>query len=470
MKLRARLVLTTIGLLVPIVIVLLWIDARARHRAAEEALARVVLMHVLEPGQRERCESDPASWGGVPLRPPGPDRGPPPEGERPGGAPPVLFAYGVDLESANLDAPRPSPALVDSLAERELGIDDALWPGSSVEVLLHTPWATGRCALILARGTTSAGWLGAILPASPIWLAPVPVLLLALLIAIGPVVERIRRLAESVKRSAAAGFVEPVVLDGRDEIAELSRAFDAAAREVRARLAENHRRERALREFLANTSHDVMIPLTVLAAHLTTLEEQVGEQRLDVAMLRAAMDEVQYIASLLQNLGLVAKLDAGEPELVRVRFELDALVGRVLARYRTIARTLEVSLDAGLPEPAIEVVADPTMLEQAVGNVVHNAIRYNRPGGHVAVLLERPSAGRFRLRVIDDGPGIPEDALERLVQRGTRGDEARTRDPAGQGLGLDITLRIARLHGYDATLARSEFGGLQVDLEGPEAT
>ena len=67
--------------------------------------------------------------------------------------------------------------------------------------------------------------------------------------------------------------------------------------------------------------------------------------------------------------------------------------------------------------------------------------------------------------MIDDGPGIPPQQLERVAQRGERGDGARTRAPDGQGLGLDIAHRVARLHGHDLTFATSEFGGLQVDLD-----
>ena len=66
-----------------------------------------------------------------------------------------------------------------------------------------------------------------------------------------------------------------------------------------------------------------------------------------------------------------------------------------------------------MPEPPLWTVGDVTLIEQAVSNVVHNAVRYNNPGGHVAVVLE-PAHDRFRLRVFDDGPGVPDEALARL--------------------------------------------------------
>jgi signal transduction histidine kinase len=281
------------------------------------------------------------------------------------------------------------------------------------------------------------------------------------------VIARIRRLTQAVHRSALSHYAEDVALTGSDEVAELARAFDAAAREVRAELAEKDRREQALRDFLANTTHDVMIPLTVLQGHLAGARAELAAGRvLDAAALAAAMDEAHYIGALIGNLALAAKLDSHSPELQRGTVDMNALVLRVVARHRPIARELGVELDSALPEPPLSVEADVTMLEQAVSNVVYNAVRHNRSGGHVAVLLEAPSAASFRLRVVDDGPGIPSDELSRLIERGFRGNAARTRSPHGQGLGLDISRRVAELHAMELHFQASEYGGLQVDLEG----
>jgi two-component system sensor histidine kinase BaeS len=474
LKLRLRLALTSLAVTLPTIAALYMLDARARHGAAEQLLAQAMATHMHEPGERERCEADPGAWGGVPLGPPaGPSSGPkpgperPPPGDEPHGAAPVLFAYATDLRSRDPDAPALDPELVAALGERASASPASLWPDDDVYVLLRMPWSEGPCALILAHGTTTAGWLGAILPARPIWLIPALAVFVGLLIAAGPIVRRIRRLADLVQSSAADGFDKATVLDGSDEVAELSQAFDMAASTVRAQLEENQRRERALREFVANTTHDVMTPLTVLADHLTTLEEQArAGQRSDVATLTAAMDEVHYMASIIENLSLAAKLDSTEPVSLREQVELDAVVERVVARHRPIARKLGVELDYGLANTPVIIDADLTMLEQALGNVVQNAIRYNEAGGHVAVLVERPSAEHFRVRVLDDGPGIPEADLRRLIARGARGDAARTREPRGQGLGLAIAFRVAELHGFALELGRSEYGGLQVELSG----
>ena len=105
-------------------------------------------------------------------------------------------------------------------------------------------------------------------------------------------------------------------------------------------------------------------------------------------------------------------------------------------------------------------------VEQAVSNITYNAIRYNHPGGHVGVTVDPEPPDGFVIRVVDDGPGIPEAELLKLTERGARGNEARTRAPEGRGLGIDIARRAAEMHGFQLTFLRSEYGGLEVRFEG----
>nr|WP_263429993.1 HAMP domain-containing sensor histidine kinase [Nannocystis pusilla] len=500
---RLRLALTTIAVTIPMVVGLVLFDAVARHRAAEEALAGYTLARMQEPGGRDRCEADPSRWGGElgPGRGPPPEharprsaedderppdgggptdaearrppghgereaearRPPPPDDGRPRGRPAVLYAYDLQLRSANPAAPTIGGPLAAAIATSEVATWPRAWVGAEVEILVRMPWQSGPCALVLAQGSTVPGWLGAVLPPTRIWLAPLVALFAAVLLALGPIVGRIRRLTEAVRRSASASYASPVPVDGDDEIGELARAFDAAGREVRAQLAAKDRRELALREFLANTTHDVMIPLTVLQGHLSELLAGAEQGR---GALVAAMAEAHYIAAIVHNLAVMAKIDAEVPRLHREPVALDELVERVLARHRPIARRLGVELDGGVPEAPVRVAADVTLLEQAVSNVVYNAIRHNRAGGHAAVLLEHVAGDRFRLRVVDDGPGVPPAELARLAERGFRSDAARTRTPDGQGLGLHIAARVAALHGIGLAFATPPGGGLQVDFTG----
>ena len=146
--------------------------------------------------------------------------------------------------------------------------------------------------------------------------------------------------------------------------------------------------------------------------------------------------------------------------------DLVAVVERAVARHRPIARRSGISVEAATPEAAVLVNGDPTLLEQLVSNLVHNAVRYVETDGHVAVVLETTRAG-FRLEVKDDGPGVSDSALGQLGTRGFRSDEARSRRPEGMGLGLHIVREVAAKHGLALHFAHVIPRGLSVVVEGP---
>lgn len=482
MRLRTQLGVVLAVVTVPAAAAMLYFDAASRHRAAQERLVGVVDAQ-LEQGSASRCLADPAAFA---RRPRG---GPPPPAER------EPFDHSPHVGRPERPPPRPEgldemapsrPATVTMLDEHGRAAEGTRAPLSEtilanaraseavllpwrlgsdeVSVLVATGWG-GACSFAWAHGTTSPSW-GALLPRTSWWLVPLALLYATVLLATGPLVRRVRKLTREVDRARARGYRGPLQIEGSDEVADLARSFDAAARTIESELRERERSERALRDFLANTTHDVMIPLTVLQGHLASLREALPTAPPPVAdTLRGAMDEAHYVGSLLHNLAIASKVDAETPALHEADVDLNTLVERVVARHRTIADARGVALEMAVAADAIHTQGDVTVLEQAVSNVVYNAVRYNRAGGNVAVVLDRDER-RFTLRVLDDGPGIPSDRRAVVLQRGAREDHARTRAPEGQGLGLYIARRAAELHGFTLSLDASEAGGLLVELSG----
>lgn len=519
MKLRPRLALVTVAVSAPMILGLVWWDARSQERAATEELLAHVRGLAEWPGWLARCEANPATWnGGGPGGPggdgpggregpgwregpggpggrgepggPGGGRGPdgpvsgrhspppPPPRFDPARPPPApqerrgqrhrepahFFAYGAELTSQNPEAPVLPEEVRRAMAERDALALPGSWQSSRVRVLVRVPQASEACAYVLAQGTTER-WLGGILPPTHLWLLPLLAVLGVVLLAVGPVVRRLQQLTRAAHRSEQSDYSDGVELGGSDEIGELARSLDGAARRVRGQLAETERREQALREFVANTTHDIMIPLTVLQGHLAAAASKPDEPR----VIAAAMDEAHYLGALIHNLAMAAKLDSAAAEPSRAPVELGALVERVVMRHRAIAKSLDVAMDHAVPAAPVATRGDVTMLEQAVTNLVYNAIRHNRPGGHVAIVLEAEAAAGqlgFTLAVIDDGPGVSEEELPHLAERGFRGNAARSRAPEGRGLGLDIVRRVAELHGLALGFQRSEEGGLRAELRG----
>jgi len=529
-RLRARLALTLVLAALPLVGGVLWLRATLETRRFDEQMREFALA-TMEAGGRERCERDPSRFmvdtlsppppqppqppanplgtpppreprrpgpppweDGPPERPNRPEEGPPPRPPPPerdpgmgarGRPPPLmlppeqrgtrLWAFSSALVSANPRAPKLPAELASRLGAREAHAGD-VWsegPHEGRQVALRTPWPDGACAVLLVqRPWRRTPWTEDLLLWGLIGLAVG--LLVVAIAAAGPLVRRIRRLGGDVARYAEAGYAEPLGPrghdEGRDEIGELAAAFEDAGRDVRAHLISIEARERTLREFVANTTHDVAIPLTVLQGHLARLRRRFNAgDPLEPDVLKDALDEAHYIACLLQNLSAVARLEAHPEKLELNPVDLVALVERVLARHRPVAEGRGVSLVHAVPPVPMWAAGDVTLLEQAVSNLVHNGVRHGHQGGHVGVVLMTPlhPAQHFLLRVFDDGPGVPEDELPRLKQRRYRGRDARQREPGGAGLGLAIANDVCARHGFTLALRPAEVGGLEAEIAGP---
>jgi two-component system, OmpR family, sensor histidine kinase BaeS len=488
MTLRARLFVTGLLVAVPLAMAFFVVDTRMRLATKEEELRQSIAADVAA-GLRDRCEADPPRTGrpgrggdaprGGPDRPPAPRgtaRGPgpaddPPRQPPPGGPPRTggrrgagqgggsgayqYFAYDASGRPSAGDAP-PLPA------ERDGVSATTYWTGLRPGIALVVPLGgDGPCAFLLARIPPRPAEVRD--QAQALLLVVVSVLAAAW-IAAGPLVGRLRRLASSVQQSAASHYETPVTAEGDDEVAALAGAFNDAGRQVREHLVEVQAREESLRSFVANTTHDVAIPLSVLLGHLAELDRALADpaQR---DIVRGAVQEAHYMASLLRNLGAATRLeDAGAP-LVLSPVDLSALVEQVVERHRPMARASGVDLNAAVPESPITLVSDHTLLEQALGNLVDNAVRYNHPGGHVAVVVDR-RGDDFVLSVEDDGPGVSEEDLARLTTRWFRGSDARTRRPGGKGLGLAIAHESLSRLGFALEFQQPPGGGLRAEIRG----
>ncbi len=509
MRLATRLVLTLLVTAVPLTIGLVFLREHAERRAGTEALAEYALGR-MQAGLREVCEESPEFFQDPPFRPRG-DRRPGMSGprdplglgpnapgqrgvwnraDRPEGRPLGLGALRFELWAYNPDYRSDNPGAPDLAANLRAELERGAARASSefrdpervpesdrgpspartgLEVAVRMPWNTGPCAIVLARrieiageGPTPFGRFGV-----PAMLAAV--LVMTTLFAFLPFVRRVRGLTAGVERSASSGYAEPVGARGADELSDLGRAFDVAAARVREQIERLERRERSLRDFVENTTHDVMLPLTVLQGHLVALEKLASaSDPSEVARIREAQEEAHYLGALLENLGAAARLEANELPLTRHRVSLNRLVERAVSRQSRIARGKGIELDHALPGEEVLAEADVTLFERAVSNLVHNAVAHGREGGHVAVALEIVG-DRFRVRVLDDGPGVSDEELVRLAERSYRTEAARRRHPTGTGLGLSIAKEVCERHGFEFELRRAEAGGLEAILSGPRA-
>jgi two-component system phosphate regulon sensor histidine kinase PhoR len=214
--------------------------------------------------------------------------------------------------------------------------------------------------------------------------------------------------------------------------------------------------ERARKEFVANVSHELRTPLSLIKGYVETLLDG-AHANPEVAnkFLQTIDRNAERLKLLIEDLLTISELESGRVKLNQHAVPLDAVVKKVLDDFKSRAGAKNVNLcqeTAGL-----RVRADSDRLEQVLGNLVDNAIKYGRPEGKVRVGARAVDGGHVEVFVQDDGPGIPAESLGRVFERFYRVDKARSREQGGTGLGLSIVKHIVQSHG-GRVWAKSELG------------
>ncbi|HEY3069539.1 MAG TPA: ATP-binding protein [Gaiellaceae bacterium] len=382
-------------------------------------------------------------------------------GQKDEGITQVLDASGGVVAAARgLDHPLLTRAQVARAQKEPITIDRNV-PGSDETArLLGTPVDTPRGVRIVVvgtsleqRGDALENLLTALLIGGPLALLLASLAGYGLATAAFRPVESMRREAEAV--SAAEPGRRLPLPPAQDEIARLGETLNGMLGRLEAALARERR-------FVSDASHELRTPLAALRAELElALRRERTKEELEAA-LRSAAEETERLSRLAEDLLVLARADDGRLPVRRMPLPASELLGDVRERYASRAadagRSLEVEVDEGL-----ELSVDRLRAEQALGNLVENALQHGRG----RVLLQAARRNGIELHVRDEGPGFAPDFIGRAFEPFSRGDPARSTQ--GAGLGLAIVAVIARAHGGTARAVNRD-GGADIWLELPAAS
>lgn len=244
---------------------------------------------------------------------------------------------------------------------------------------------------------------------------------------------------------------------------QLGQAFAHDVLAAESQAAEIARQSDALKSaLLQSVSHDLRTPLATIRAAAGTLAH--GEE-LSVAdrqeSAHAIEREVEYLNRMVTNLLDLSRIEAGALRADREAFALDDLVGRTLERVarNQNGRRFDVALDA----PPVAV--DPTFFDEAITNVVDNALKYTPTGVDLRISARPIADDMVRLTIEDGGPGVPTDALPRLFDKFYRAPGGGSNSRPGTGIGLAVARGLVEAMGGRISARASELGGLAVDID-----
>ncbi len=241
----------------------------------------------------------------------------------------------------------------------------------------------------------------------------------------------------------------PVPVDGRDEIAELGRAFNRMA----AQLAENEARRRRL---FADVAHELRTPLSVIQGTLEGMLDHVVEPTPErIAGLHSQTVLLRRLITDLRDLSLA---QAGQLQLHLQTTDVARVVRDTVEGLAPFFEERGVTLRVDAPDRLPTVEADPDRLRQVAQNLIDNAVRHTPPGGAVRIVLRADSAG-VRLAVADTGGGIAPDDLPHIFEHFYRADRSRARSSGGTGLGLAIVKSLVEAHHGQVTVESAPGAG-----------
>ncbi len=256
-------------------------------------------------------------------------------------------------------------------------------------------------------------------------------------------------------------YDQQISAHGGEEVARLAGAFNEMARAV-------GRSNRTLRDFLANVSHELKTPLTSIQGFSQAMTDgSVQEQEDLIEAARIINDEAVRMRSLVDDLLYLSQVDSGEVTLQMDEMDPNELLTATEERFRCRAEQAGVSV-AVRTVTAPKIQADGRRLEQAVANIVDNALRFTTRGERVT-LRSAVSNGRVQLAVHNRGPVIPPEALSRIFERFFQVDAARSRAEGNTGLGLAITKEIVEAHGGTVKVTSNAEQGTEFLIDLPVA-
>jgi len=294
-----------------------------------------------------------------------------------------------------------------------------------------------------------------------IWIALAMVLLCAALaIPVSRRLVRPLRAFTQASRALAAGRYETrIPVESNDELGQLARDFNALAVAL-------ERTEVQRRQWVADTSHELRTPITVLRGEIEALQD--GMRPLDRNTIDSLHAEIMRLNRLVDDLYELAKSDAGSLSYRPVTVDPTEILEETVEQFEEDYRSRRIKLEIQRETGTSDLHADPDRLAQLFRNLLANTLRYTDSGGQARIRIGRTdNSQNLLLDFEDSSPGVADEELEHLFERFYRVENSRNRKTGGAGLGLAICRNIVEAHGGRITADHSDLGGLRIRVTLP---
>lgn len=266
------------------------------------------------------------------------------------------------------------------------------------------------------------------------------------LLAIWLLTKSLRNIIHTVKRFKEGDHDARIAENEKGDLNELADSFNEMADTIVANIDQLKSVEKLRRELIANVSHDLRTPVSIIQGYVETLliKKEVLKENDRDRYMNIVLDSTEKLSTQIDQLFEYSKLEAKQIEPQKEAFFLSDLVQDIYQKYQILAQSKDITLNTELPTKAQLVFADVQLVERVLQNLLDNALKYTPEGGAINIQLEN-SDHSVKVSVSDTGPGIPENEQSYIFERyrKVKGVEKKTNST---GLGLAIVKKILELH------------------------
>lgn len=255
----------------------------------------------------------------------------------------------------------------------------------------------------------------------------------------------LKSLSEGASQVAKGDLSHRVKVTSSDEIGELAKSFNSMAHGLEAS-------EKAKQRLLSDITHELRTPLTVIEGTVDAIKD--GVYKADSEHLGIIKEQAELLTRLIDDLKVISLAEAGKLELSLHKTDINQLLQKKAAQVKALAKSKGVKVTFTASEKEIFAEVDSLRIEQVIGNLLSNALRYTSEGGEINMTAELKGAAKdygmygehVLIKVADTGEGIDRKHLPHIFDRFYRSEDSRARIAGGTGLGLSIVKQMVEAH------------------------
>lgn len=256
--------------------------------------------------------------------------------------------------------------------------------------------------------------------------------------------KQLKQMSEQAKKFAKGDFSGRIPVKGKDEVGQLTRAFNDMADAL-------DKEESVRRDFIANISHELKTPMTTIAGFIDGILDGTIPESKQKHYLTIVSEEISRLSGLVASMLSLARIDSGKTTIYKTKFSLISTIVNILLTFEDRLEEKEIEIVGLETADGLSVYGDQALLHQVLYNLIENATKFTPQGGEITFHAES-KGDKLYFSVKNTGKGISQKDLPFIFDKFYKTDKSRSEDKKSMGLGLYLVKTIINLHGGEITV------------------